>query len=125
MGTQDPGAFWRVIAEHGVKVLFTAPTAFRAIKKEDPNGEYLKKYDLSQFECLYLAGERTDPDTLHWAEDKLNVPVIEQWWQTENGWSIAANCRGIEMQAIKEGSPSKPVPGWALDVFGDEGLALI
>ena len=121
VGTPDPGAFWRVIAEHGVKVLFTAPTAFRAIKKEDPNGEYLKKYDLSQFECLYLAGERTDPDTLHWAEDKLNVPVIDHWWQTETGWSIAANCRGIEMLAIKEGSPSKPVPGWDLDVLGDDG----
>ena len=121
VGTPDPGAFWRVIAEHGVKVLFTAPTAFRAIKKEDPNGEYLRKYDLSQFECLYLAGERTDPDTLHWAEDKLNVPVIDHWWQTETGWSIAANCRGIEMLAIKEGSPSKPVPGWDLDVLGDDG----
>ena len=121
VGTPDPGAFWRVISEHGVKVLFTAPTAFRAIKKEDPNGEYLKKYDLSQFECLYLAGERTDPDTLHWAEDKLNVPVIDHWWQTETGWSIAANCRGIEMLAIKEGSPSKPVPGWDLDVLGDDG----
>ena len=121
MGTPDPGAFWRVIAEHRVKVLFTAPTAFRAIKKEDPNGEYLEKYNLNKFECLYLAGERTDPDTLHWAEDKLNVPVIDHWWQTETGWSIAANCRGIEMLAIKEGSPSKPVPGWELNVLGEDG----
>ena len=121
VGTPDPGAFWRVIAEHGVKVLFTAPTAFRAIKKDDPNGEYLKQYDMSRFECLYLAGERTDPDTLHWAEDKLNVPVIDHWWQTETGWSIAANCRGIEMLPIKEGSPSKPVPGWDLNVLGEDG----
>ena len=121
VGTPDPGAFWRVIAEHSVIVLFLAPTAFRAINKEDPNGVYLRKYDLSQFECLYLAGERTDPDTLHWAEDKLNVPVIDHWWQTETGWSIAANCRGIEMLAVKEGSPSKPVPGWDLDVLGDDG----
>ena len=121
VGTPDPGSFWRVISEHKVKVLFTAPTAFRAIKKEDPGGEYLKHYDMAHFECLYLAGERTDPDTLHWAEEKLGVPVIDHWWQTETGWSIAANCRGIEMLPVKEGSPSKAVPGWDLNVLDANG----
>ena len=114
VGTPDPGAFWRVLSQHNVSTLFTAPTAFRAIKKEDPNGEYLKKYDLSNFRTLFLAGERTDPDTLHWAEDKLQVPVIDHWWQTETGWAICANSIGIEHLSIKEGSPSKPVPGWDL-----------
>jgi len=123
VGTPDPGAFWRVISEHKVKVLFTAPTAFRAIKKEDPSGEYLKQYDMSNFDCLYLAGERTDPDTLHWAEEKLGVPVIDHWWQTETGWSIAANCRGIEMLPVKEGSPSKAVPGWDLKVLDANGAS--
>ncbi len=123
VGTPDPGAFWRVISEHKVKVLFTAPTAFRAIKKEDPSGEYLKQYDMSNFDCLYLAGERTDPDTLHWAEKKLGVPVIDHWWQTETGWSIAANCRGIEMLPVKEGSPSKAVPGWDLKVLDANGAS--
>ncbi len=123
VGTPDPGAFWRVISEHKVKVLFTAPTAFRAIKKEDPSGDYLKQYDMSNFDCLYLAGERTDPDTLHWAEEKLGVPVIDHWWQTETGWSIAANCRGIEMLPVKEGSPSKAVPGWDLKVLDANGAS--
>ena len=123
VGTPDPGAFWRVISEHKVKVLFTARTAFRAIKKEDPSGEYLKQYDMSNFDCLYLAGERTDPDTLHWAEEKLGVPVIDHWWQTETGWSIAANCRGIEMLPVKEGSPSKAVPGWDLKVLDANGAS--
>ena len=99
VGTPDPGVFWRVIEEHGVKVLFTAPTAFRAIKKEDPQGTYLKQYDTSGLRSLFLAGERTDPDTLNWAADKLQVPVIDHWWQTETGWSICANCLGIETAA--------------------------
>ena len=124
VGTPDPGAFWRVISEHKVSTLFTAPTAFRAIKKEDPTGEYLKKYDMSAFKTLFLAGERTDPDTLHWAEDKLQVPVIDHWWQTETGWAICANCIGIEHLLIKEGSPSKPVPGWDLKVVDDQNQEL-
>ena len=117
VGTPDAGAFWRVIAEHNVKSLFTAPTAFRAIKKEDPDAELLKQYDLSKFEILFLAGERTDPDTLHWAEEKLNKPVIDHWWQTETGWSIAANCMGLGMLPVKAGSPTKPAPGWHLEVL--------
>jgi len=111
VGTPDPGTFWRVIDEHEVSTLFTAPTAFRAIKKEDPNGEHIERYDLSGLRTLFLAGERTDPDTLHWAEKKLGVPVIDHWWQTETGWSICANCVGIERLPIKEGSPTRPVPG--------------
>ena len=124
VGTPDPGAFWRVISEHKVSTLFTAPTAFRAIKKEDPTGEYLKKYDMSAFKTLFLAGERTDPDTLHWAEDKFQVPVIDHWWQTETGWAICANSIGIEHLPIKEGSPSKPVPGWDLKVVNDHNQKL-
>ncbi len=119
VGTPDAGAFWRVIAEHGVKVLFTAPTAFRAIKKEDPEGAHLERYDLSALRTLFLAGERTDPDTLHWAESKLGVPVIDHWWQTETGWAICANCMGIEPLPVKQGSPTKPVPGWDLTVLDD------
>ena len=91
VGTPDPGAFWRIISQHKVSALFTAPTAIRAIKKEDPEGEHLKKYDVSKLHTLFLAGERTDPDTLHWAEEKLKVPVIDHWWQTETGWAICAN----------------------------------
>lgn len=122
VGTPDAGVFWRVVAEHKVKVLFTAPTAFRAIKKEDPNGELLQKYDISCLQSLFLAGERTDSDTLNWAKQKLRVPVIDHWWQTETGWSICANCLGIEFLPIKEGSVAKPVPGWqlrALDASGN------
>jgi len=119
VGTPDPGAFWRVISQHNVSTLFTAPTAFRAIKKEDPNAEHLKKFDMSCFRTLFLAGERTDPDTLHWAEDKLQVPVIDHWWQTETGWSICSNCIGIEHAPVKEGSPSKPVPGWNLQAVDE------
>src|SRR3984893_17997831 len=111
VGTPDAGAFWRVISQHKVKVMFTAPTAFRAIKREDPAGALIKNYDLSNFRALFLAGERCDPDTLHWAEDHLKVPVIDHWWQTETGWSICANCLGIESLKVKAGSPSKPVPG--------------
>ena len=121
VGTPDPGVFWRIISEHKVKSLFTAPTAFRAIKKEDPNGEYLKKYDTSCLESLFLAGERTDPDTLQWAQNKLGVPVIDHWWQTETGWAICANCLGIEQLPVKEGSPTKPAPGWRLAALDSAG----
>jgi len=124
IGTPDAGAFWRVISQHQVKSLFTAPTAFRAIKKEDPNGEYFKKYDTSCFECLYLAGERLDPDTLHWAERLIGVPVIDHWWQTETGWAIVGNCRGIEELPVKEGSPTKPLPGYDVRIVNDEGVEL-
>lgn len=117
VGTPDAGAFWRVIAEHKVKTLFTAPTAFRAIKQQDPNGKLISDYDLSHFKMLFLAGERTDPDTLHWAEEKLQVPVIDHWWQTETGWAIAANCLGIEQFPVKQGSPTKAVPGWDVQVL--------
>ncbi|NKB63573.1 MAG: AMP-binding protein [Gammaproteobacteria bacterium] len=120
VGTPDPGVFWRVISEHNVKVLFTAPTAFRAIKKEDPEGEYLNKYDISCLDSLFLAGERTDPDTLNWAKEKLGVPVVDHWWQTETGWAICSNCLGIEQLPIKDGSPTRPVPGWQLATL-DEG----
>src|SRR5206468_8098614 len=105
------GAFWRVISQHKVKVMFTAPTAFRAIKKEDPSGALIRNYDLSRFKALFLAGERCDPDTLDWAESRLRVPVIDHWWQTETGWPICANCLGIEQLPVKPGSPTKPVPG--------------
>jgi propionyl-CoA synthetase len=120
VGTPDAGAFWRVISQHKVKTLFTAPTAFRAIKKEDPNGDFIKKYDISCFKCLYLAGERTDPDTLHWAEDMIGVPVIDHWWQTETGWAIVGNCRGIEQLPVKEGSPTKALPGYDVRVVNDD-----
>ena len=121
VGTPDPGAFWRVISEHRVKVLFTAPTAFRAIKKEDPRGEYLKKYDISCLQSLFLAGERTDPDTLAWAKEKLGVPVIDHWWQTETGWAICSNCLGIEALPVRDGSPTKPAPGWQLEALDANG----
>jgi len=121
VGTPDPGAFWRVISEHNVKVLFTAPTAFRAIKKEDPDGEYLKKYDLSCMQSLFLAGERCDPDTLFWARDKLNKPVIDHWWQTETGWAIASNPLGIEDMKIKAGSPTVAMPGYDVQILSEEG----
>lgn len=116
VGTPDAGVFWRVIADHKVKTMFTAPTAFRAIKREDPQAEMIKQYDLSNFKALFLAGERTDPDTLHWAEDNLGVPVIDHWWQTETGWSICANCIGIHQFEVKEGSPTKAAPGWNVQV---------
>ena len=123
VGTPDPGAFWRVIEEHGVKALFTAPTAFRAIRKEDPEGRHLEGRDLKSFKALYLAGERCDPPTLAWAEEKLKVPVIDNWWQTETGWAICANPVGIEPMPIKPGSPTVPMPGYdvrVLDEAGDE-----
>jgi propionyl-CoA synthetase len=121
VGTPDPGAFWRVISQHGVRVLFTAPTAFRAIKKEDPSGEHLRRYDVSSMRALFLAGERLDPDTYHWAGRLLGIPVIDHWWQTETGWPIAANCLGIEPMPMKPGSPTKPVPGYDVRVLDDEG----
>ena len=124
IGTPDAGAFWRVISEHKVKVLFTAPTAFRAIKKMDPTGSLLAQYDMSSFEALYLAGERLDSDTYHWASDLLHVPVIDHWWQTETGWSIVANCRGIEEMAVKPGSPTLPAPGYDVRVVNDDGKEL-
>ncbi|MGH9712082.1 MAG: propionyl-CoA synthetase [Candidatus Acidiferrales bacterium] len=120
VGTPDAGAFWRVIAQHKVKTMFTAPTAFRAIKKEDPALELKKKYDLSNFKALFLAGERCDPDTLRWATGNLHVPVIDHWWQTETGWGICANCLGIEPLPVKAGSPTKPVPGMDVRVLNDQ-----
>lgn len=120
IGTPDAGAFWRVISEHKVKSLFTAPTAFRAIKKEDPDGTFISKYDISCFEALYLAGERLDPDTYHWATNLLKVPVIDHWWQTETGWAIVANCRGIEELPVKPGSPTKAAPGYNVMVLDNE-----
>ncbi len=121
VGTPDPGAFWRVISEHKCSVMFTAPTAFRAIKREDPDGKLVNEYDLSNFRTLFLAGERCDPDTLHWAEEKLGVPVIDHWWQTETAWGIAANCMGIEQLPVKPGSPSKSVPGYDVRVLDSNG----
>jgi len=117
VGTPDPGTFWRVISEHKVKALFTAPTAFRAIKKEDPEGSYLKKYDMSGFQTLFLAGERCDPDTFVWAQKLLNVPVVDHWWQTETGWAICANPVGIEEFPAKPGSAALPMPGWDMKVL--------
>ena len=114
--TPDAGAFWRVISQHNVRSLFTAPTAFRAIKREDPNAELMKKYDLSKFYCLFLAGERLDPDTLHWAEKNIGTPVIDHWWQTETGWAICANSMGLHHFPVKPGSPTKPAPGWDVRV---------
>ncbi len=119
VGTPDAGAFWRVISDHKVNVLFTAPTAFRAIKREDPDGKLMQDYDLSSFRHLFLAGERTDSDTLHWAEEKIGVPVIDHWWQTETGWSIAANCIGLHAFPVKPGSPSKAVPGWDVQILDE------
>ena len=121
IGTPDAGTFWRVISEYKVKVLFTAPTALRAVKRDDPEGYYIKKYDLSNFKTLFLAGERADPDTVLWLENKLNIPVIDHWWQTETGWSIAANPRGIENLPIKIGSPSLAMPGYDVQVLSEEG----
>lgn len=120
VGTPDPGAFWRVISEHGVAVLFTAPTALRAIKREDPNGDYIRKYDLNHFRALFLAGERCDPDTLLWAQKHLNVRVIDHWWQTETGWAIGANCVGLGKFPVKPGSCAKPVPGYDVRILDEE-----
>ncbi len=121
VGTPDAGAFWRVISQHRVKALFTAPTAFRAIKREDPRGELIGKYDLSRFQALFLAGERCDPDTLLWAQERLKVPVIDHWWQTETGWAIAGNCLGLEALPVKPGSPTKAVPGYDVQIVDELG----
>jgi propionyl-CoA synthetase len=122
VGTPDAGAFWRVIAEHDVRVLFTAPTAFRAIRQQDPDGKFIGKYDLARFRTLFLAGERADPPTVQWAEEKLKVPVIDHWWQTETGWPIGANCLGIEQLPVKYGSCTKAVPGWDVRVLEAEAV---
>jgi propionyl-CoA synthetase len=120
VGTPDPGAFWRVSAQHRVNALFTAPTAFRAIKKEDPRGAHIARHDLSRFRTLFLAGERCDPDTLIWARERLQVPVVDHWWQTETGWPMAANCVGLGMLPVKPGSPTRVVPGYDIRVLGED-----
>ena len=119
VGTPDAGAFWRLIAQHGVVSLFTAPTAFRAIRKEDPKGEFIRKYDLSKFRTLFLAGERADPPTIQWAEEVLNVPVIDHWWQTETGWCIAGNPVGLGALPVRYGSACVPMPGYAIDIVDE------
>nr|WP_281174119.1 propionyl-CoA synthetase [Amycolatopsis taiwanensis] len=124
VGTPDAGAFWRVISEHRVKALFTAPTALRAIKRLDPEAGELAKYDLSAFQTLFMAGERLDPETYHWAHGKLGVPVIDHWWQTETGWAIAANPRGLEPLPVKAGSPTVPAPGYDVRVLDQQGTEL-
>ncbi|MGE2833861.1 propionyl-CoA synthetase [Mycobacterium sp. SMC-4] len=121
VATPDPGAFWRVASEHGVKAMFTAPTAIRAIRKEDPEGQHLQRYDLSALKYLFLAGERLDPDTYHWVADKLGVPIIDHWWQTETGWAIAANPVGTEQLPIKPGSPTVPMPGYDIHILREDG----
>ncbi|TNM60580.1 propionyl-CoA synthetase [Aliirhizobium smilacinae] len=121
VGTPDAGTFWRVAAEYDVKVLFTAPTAFRAIRRDDPEGEFVENYDLLGLRALFLAGERADSETLRWAEEKLKVPVIDHWWQTETGWPIAANTVGLGLMPFKHGSPTRPMPGYAVDVLDDAG----
>ena len=121
VGTPDAGAFWRVISEYKVKVMFTAPTAIRAIKRDDPDGKLLAQYDMSHFKAQFVAGERCDPDTLHWIEDQLQVPVIDHWWQTETGWSIAATCLGIDKSPYRVGSPGRAVPSWDIQVLDTAG----
>jgi propionyl-CoA synthetase len=124
VSTPDAGAYWRVAAEHGVDVLFTAPTALRAIKREDPRAELPRRHDLSKLRALFLAGERADPDSVAWAERALGVPVIDHWWQTETGWPVAANCLGLERLPVKHGSPTRPVPGFDVRVLADDGREL-
>jgi propionyl-CoA synthetase len=121
VGTPDAGAFWRVIAEHKVKTLFTAPTGFRTIRKEDPDGELKKRYDVKSLRYLFLAGERLDPDTYHWAKDLLDIPVIDHWWQTETGWAIAADLVGLDRKPTKPGSPTLPVPGYDVRILDEDG----
>ena len=121
VGTPDAGTFWRVIQDHNVKSFFTAPTAFRAVKRDDPKGEFLKKYDISCLKTIYLAGERADPDTINWAKDLTRLPIIDHWWQTETGWAIAANPVGIELMDIKVGSPSVAMPGYDVQILDDAG----
>ncbi len=121
VGTPDAGTFWRVVRDHKVKVLFTAPTAFRAIRREDPEGDYIARYNTSSLEALFLAGERADTETLKWAEQKLKVPVVDHWWQTETGWPVAANTVGLGLMPVKHGSAARPMPGYAIDVLDDAG----
>ena len=121
VGTPDAGAFWRVISEYKAVALFTAPTAFRAIKKEDPDGKLLRQYDLTSFRTLFLAGERGDPPTIQWAQNHLGVPIVDHWWQTETGWSICGNFVGLDPMPIKPGSCSVPAPGWDLQVLDEKG----
>jgi propionyl-CoA synthetase len=123
IGTPDPGAFWRVVSEHSVKVLFSAPTALRAIRKEDPDGTHIGRYDLSAMKILFQAGERLDPDTYEWASEKLGIPVVDHWWQTETGWAIAANPMGVEPMSIKPGSPTVPMPGYDVSILRVDGTA--
>ena len=120
VGTPDAGTYWRVIAEHGVVALFTAPTAFRAIKKEDPRGEHVGRYDISRFRTLFLAGERADPDTVKWAEQKVKVPVIDHWWQTETGSPMSQNPAGLGLLPVKYGSPGVPMPGYDIRILDDD-----
>jgi propionyl-CoA synthetase len=124
VGTPDAGAYWRLIAEHGVDAMFTAPTAFRAIRRDDPDGDFIRKYDLSKFRTLFLAGERADPATVQWAEAQLKIPVIDHWWQTETGWAIVANCIGLGLQTVKHGSATRAVPGYDLSVLAPSGEAM-
>jgi propionyl-CoA synthetase len=124
VGTPDAGGFWRVIHDTKARVLFTAPTAIRAIKREDSAGEHLRRYDLSSLRYLFLAGERLDPDTYHWARGLLGIPVIDHWWQTETGWPAAANCMGLEVLPFKPGSPTKAVPGYTIEILDPKGAAL-
>ena len=124
IGTPDAGTFWRVISEHNVRSFFTAPTAIRAVKREDPKGEFAKKYDLSCLRALYLAGERADPDTIEWAQDILQKPVYDHWWQTETGYTIAGNPAGLEALPVKIGSPTVPMPGYDVQILGDDGHPL-
>lgn len=121
VGTPDPGAFWRVVAEHGVTVLFSAPTAIRVIRKEDPDGSHIGRYDLSSLRYLFQAGERLDPDTYAWATEKLGIPVIDHWWQTETGWAIAANPAGVQQLPLKAGSPTVPMPGYDVQILHPDG----
>ena len=121
VGTPDPGAFWRVLAEHGVGTMFTAPTALRAIRQQDPDAEHVGRYDLSRFRALFLAGERCDPETLGWAQQQLGVPVLDHWWQTETGWAIVANCHGLDPKPVVPGSATHPAPGWDLRVVDGDG----
>ena len=121
VGTPDAGTFWRIMAEHKVKSFFTAPTALRAIKREDPDGKLVRNYDLSNLKALYLAGERADPDTIEWAQRQLNVPVVDHWWQTETGYTIVGNPLGIEHLPVKLGSPTVPMPGYEVHILDNDG----